>query len=39
MSAAGVPIDKPLSEDETYATFRLRDPDGYGIEVYWELSA
>jgi catechol 2,3-dioxygenase-like lactoylglutathione lyase family enzyme len=36
MSAAGVPILKPLYRDDTLASYRCADPDGYAIEVYWE---
>ena len=36
MTAAGVPIVKPLYDDETLASFRCADPDGHAIEVYWE---
>jgi catechol-2,3-dioxygenase len=36
MQAAGVPIVKPLYEDETFASFRCTDPDRHAIEVYWD---
>ena len=36
MQAAGVPIVKPLYEDDTFASFRCADPDAHLIEVYWE---
>jgi len=36
MTAAGVPIVKPLCDDETLTSFRCADPDGHAIEVYWE---
>ena len=35
MSAAQVPIVKPLYDVETFASFRCADPDAYKIEVYW----
>ena len=36
MQAAGVPIVKPLYEDDTLASFRCADPDAHAIEVYWD---
>jgi catechol 2,3-dioxygenase-like lactoylglutathione lyase family enzyme len=37
MADAGVPMKHPLErDDEDLTFFRCRDPDGYGIEVYWE---
>ena len=36
MRAAGVPIVKPLYEDDTFASFRCADPDAHAIEVYWQ---
>ena len=36
MQAAGVPIVKPLYEDDTFASFRCADPDAHPIELYWE---
>jgi predicted lactoylglutathione lyase len=36
MQEAGVPIIKPLYEDDTFASFRCADPDAHAIEVYWE---
>lgn len=36
MRADGVAIVKPLYEDGELASYRCGDPDGYGIEVYWE---
>ena len=38
MRAAAVPIVKPLYRDDTFASFRCADPDGYSIEVYWEAA-
>ena len=34
MTAAGVPIAKPLYEDEKLTSFRCADPDHYKIEIY-----
>jgi catechol 2,3-dioxygenase-like lactoylglutathione lyase family enzyme len=36
MRAASVPIVKALYRDDTFASFRCADPDGYAIEIYWE---
>jgi catechol-2,3-dioxygenase len=36
MAAAGIPIIRPLYQDDTLVAYRCADPDGYGIEVYWE---
>jgi catechol 2,3-dioxygenase-like lactoylglutathione lyase family enzyme len=36
MTAANVAIAKPLYQDDEMVSFRCLDPDGYGIEVYWE---
>lgn len=36
MAGAGLTIRKPLYEDESLSTFRVEDPDGYAIEIYWE---
>jgi len=36
LAAAGVPMKQPLERDDGLTFFRCRDPDGYGIEVYWE---
>jgi catechol-2,3-dioxygenase len=38
MRGAGVPIARDLYQDETLASYRCSDPDGYTIEVYWEES-
>jgi catechol 2,3-dioxygenase-like lactoylglutathione lyase family enzyme len=35
--ADGAPIAEPLEQDGRFAAFRCRDPDGYLIEVYWEI--
>ncbi|MEE4360251.1 MAG: VOC family protein [Pseudomonadales bacterium] len=32
---AGIALSEPLTEEADYVYFRCRDPDGYGIEVYW----
>ena len=37
MSMAGVAIRKALYEDESLVSFRCADPDGYNIELYWEV--
>ncbi len=34
--AAGVPVREPLTREDNLVYFRCVDPDGYGIEVYWE---
>jgi catechol-2,3-dioxygenase len=36
MQKEQVPFAKALYEDDTFMSFRCRDPDGYAIEVYWE---
>lgn len=36
MARASIPIARPLHRDETLASFRCADPDGYAIEIYWE---
>ena len=37
LTEAGVAMKQPLErDDEDLTFFRCRDPDGYGIEVYWE---
>ncbi len=33
----GVAIRAKLQEYEDLVTFRVNDPDGYAVEVYWEL--
>ena len=38
MREHGVPIVKPIYQDETLVSCRCADPDGYAIEVYWEKS-
>jgi catechol 2,3-dioxygenase-like lactoylglutathione lyase family enzyme len=35
--ADGAPIAEPLEQGAGFAAFRCRDPDGYLIEVYWEI--
>ena len=34
--AAGAPILMDLVREDDFAAFRLADPDGYQIEVYWD---
>jgi catechol-2,3-dioxygenase len=36
MSEAGLPMRKALYDDEDLVSFRVEDPDGYAIEIYWE---
>jgi catechol-2,3-dioxygenase len=36
MVECGLSMAKPLYRDETLASFRVRDPDGHSIEIYWE---
>lgn len=36
MTRAAIPIARPFYRDETLASFRCADPDGYAIEIYWE---
>lgn len=36
MKTAGETLLKSLEEYPDYITFRAADPDGYGIEIYWE---
>jgi catechol 2,3-dioxygenase-like lactoylglutathione lyase family enzyme len=36
MSAAGAAITDSLADDGDLVFFRVADPDGYAIEVYWE---
>ncbi len=35
MRSAGVAV-RDIHEEAGFATFRIHDPDGYAIEVYWE---
>jgi len=37
MLAAGVAMREPLTHEDAMVYFRCADPDGYAIEVYWEL--
>ena len=37
MLAAGVRIAKPLAREEDFVSYRCTDPDGYAIEIYWEM--
>ncbi len=34
--SAGTPMRQPLLRDDDLVSFRCEDPDGYGVEVYWE---
>lgn len=36
MTSAHVPMLIPLFEEVEQVSFRCSDPDGYGVEVYWE---
>ena len=36
MASASLPGLCDLYADDDMVSFRVRDPDGYGIEVYWE---
>jgi catechol 2,3-dioxygenase-like lactoylglutathione lyase family enzyme len=36
MAAAHVAGLRDLAEEDDFVSFRLRDPDGHSIEVYWE---
>lgn len=36
LAGAGVLIREALTREEDLVYFRCADPDGYGIEVYWE---
>ena len=36
MQADGVPLPRELVDDADLVSFRCADPDGYGIEIYWE---
>jgi len=38
LSRDGAEITQPLTDEPDMIWFRCRDPDGYGIEVYWEPS-
>jgi catechol 2,3-dioxygenase-like lactoylglutathione lyase family enzyme len=38
MRDSGVAIVKPLYQDDTLASYRCADLDGYAIEVYWEAA-
>ena len=37
MSADGVDLRHPLTDDGDMVWFRCADPDGHAIEVYWEV--
>jgi len=36
LTAEQVTMRSPLSEEPDFVWFRCEDPDGHGIEVYWE---
>lgn len=36
MTSKGIPMLRELIDDDDLVSFRCADPDGYGIEVYWE---
>ncbi|HEY0436095.1 MAG TPA: VOC family protein, partial [Phenylobacterium sp.] len=36
LEGAGAAIREPLTREDDLVYFRCADPDGYGIEVYWE---
>ncbi len=36
MTRASIPIARAFYRDDTIASFRCADPDGYAIEIYWE---
>jgi predicted lactoylglutathione lyase len=36
MATSGVEFYQEFSEEDQMAWFKVRDPDGYKIEVYWE---
>ena len=36
MTADGVDLRRQLVDDADLVSFRAVDPDGYGVEVYWE---
>lgn len=36
MRKDGVMLRAQLTEEPEFVTYRCADPDGYGIEVYWE---
>jgi catechol 2,3-dioxygenase-like lactoylglutathione lyase family enzyme len=38
MASGGVRIPKPMYADDTMVSFRCADPDGYPIEIYWEVA-
>jgi len=37
MTQEGVQVPKPMYADDTLVSFRCADPDGYPIEIYWEV--
>lgn len=37
LAAEGVAIRAPLTDEGDFVWFRCADPDGHGIEVYWEV--
>lgn len=36
LTADGIPLRRPLLDEPDFVMFRAIDPDGYGVEVYWE---
>ena len=36
MTADGIAVPKGLVDEPDLVSFRCVDPDGYGIEIYWE---
>ncbi len=34
--ASGASVKEPLTDEGNFAWFRVLDPDGHAIEVYWE---
>jgi len=37
LAGEGVAIKTPLTDEGDFVWFRCADPDGHGIEVYWEV--
>jgi catechol 2,3-dioxygenase-like lactoylglutathione lyase family enzyme len=36
LAEAGIAMRQPLNDDPDFVFFRCCNPDGYGVEVYWE---
>ncbi len=36
LNSSQVPIRHPLVREDDLVSFRCEDPDGYGVEIYWE---